>query len=67
MPQAIQLSLKDLPASWRALLQWGPCVCPALAGETCPSCANAQRITAAELDWSTECGKAIEAGETILF
>jgi hypothetical protein len=67
MPQVIQLSLKDLPADWRTLMQWGPCFCPVLDGETCPSCANAQRITAAGLDWCTEYEKAIEAREAILF
>lgn len=67
MPREIQLSLKDLPASWRTLLQWGPCFCLVLGGETCPSCANAQRITAGGLDWCTEYERAIGAGEAILF
>lgn len=67
MPQVMHLSLMDLPAGWRTLLQWGPCFCLVLDGETCPSCANAQRITAAGRDWSTEYENAIEAGEAILF
>jgi hypothetical protein len=62
-----RLATKDLPDDWRLLLQWGPCFCPVLDGETCPSCANAQRITAAGLDWCAEYERAIEAGDAILF
>jgi hypothetical protein len=66
MPPVVQLSLKDLPEAWKALLQWGPCLCQALAGETCPSCSHAQRIAAEGLDWEAEYDKAIQAGEAIL-
>lgn len=64
---AVRLSLADLPGAWRSILQWGPCLCPALDGETCPSCSNAQRIAAANLDWLSEYEKAIQAGNAILF
>jgi hypothetical protein len=67
MSPAMRLSTKDLPDNWRLLLQWGPCFCLVLDGETCPSCANAERITAAGLDWSAEYEKAIDAGDAILF
>jgi hypothetical protein len=67
MSPAMRLSTKDLPAGWRTLLQWGPCFCLVLKGETCPSCANAERITAAGLDWCAEYEKAVEAGDAILF
>lgn len=63
---AIRLSLVELPDSWRLVLQWGPCFCSALDGDTCPSCANAQRITVAGLDWCAEYEKAIQAGTAIL-
>jgi hypothetical protein len=63
--QAIRLSLDELPESWRAVLQWGPCFCSGLGGQTCPSCANAARLEAAGLDWETEYEDAIEAGEAL--
>ncbi len=66
MPPVVQLSLKDLPDSWKALLQWGPCFCQVLGGETCPSCSNAQRIAAEGLDWEAEYERAIQAGDAIL-
>jgi len=62
----MRLKLSDLPDDWRQILQWGPCVCVALAGEMCPSCENSQRIEKAGLDWLTEYEKAILAGEAIL-
>jgi len=65
MPPVVQLSLNDLPDSWKALLQWGPCFCQALAGETCPSCNHAEHLDAAGLDWETEYERAISAGEAI--
>jgi len=64
---AVRLSLADLPDAWRSVLQWGHCLCPALDGETCPSCSNAQRIEAAGLDWLSEYGKAIQAGKLSCF
>ena len=67
MRPPMRLSTKELPDDWRTLLQWGSCFCLVLDGETCPSCANAERITAAGLDWSAEYEKAIEAGDAILF
>jgi hypothetical protein len=67
MRPAMRLATKDLPDNWRLLLQWGPCFCLVLDRDTCPSCANAERITAAGLDWCTEYEKAIDAGDAILF
>lgn len=61
----MQVSVKDLPDVWQELLKWGPCFCPVLIGETCPSCANAKRIEAAGLDWQAEYEKAIRAGTAI--
>jgi hypothetical protein len=61
----MRVSVKNLPEDWRELLQWGPCFCAALAGEDCPSCANAERIEAAGLDWQAEYEKAIQAGKAI--
>ncbi len=65
MPPVVQPSLKDLPDSWKALLEWGPCFCQALAGETCPSCSNAQQLDTAGLDWEAEYERAIGAGKAI--
>lgn len=66
-PQAIRLSLSDLPDDWHAVLSWGPCFCQGLSGETCPSCANAARLEAAGLDWEDEYERAIQAGEALRF
>jgi hypothetical protein len=60
-----KLSLAELSDAWRAALQWGPCFCQALGGETCPSCSHAQSIEAAGLDWEAEYEKAVQAGEAI--
>jgi hypothetical protein len=64
-PQAIRLSLSDLPDNWRAVLSWGPCFCQGLGGETCPSCANAARLDAAGLDWEGEYERAVQTGEAL--
>jgi hypothetical protein len=61
----MHLRLTDLPDDWRAILQWGPCVCEALDGELCPSCANAARLEAEGLDWETAHERAIQAGEAL--
>lgn len=61
----MRVSVKELPEGWRELLQWGSCFCEALVGEQCPSCANAERIETAGLDWQAEYEKAIRAGRAI--
>lgn len=61
----VRLSLAELTQTWRAVLQWGPCLCQAMDGETCPSCANAKRIEDAGLDWQVEYDRAIQAGDAI--
>jgi hypothetical protein len=64
-PLRIRASLADLPKSWHALLQWGPCFCPALDGQTCPSCVHAEHIIAQGLDWEAEYERATKAGDAI--
>lgn len=61
----IQVSLADLPNSWRAILRWGPCFCRALDGETCRPVPMQSHINAGGLDWETEYERAINAGEAI--
>ena len=61
-----EFRLRICPKPGGICCKWGPCFCPALAGERCPSCDNSRRIEAAGLDWQTEYEKAIQARTAIL-
>ena len=65
MHRCPRLTAEELPANWLAILRWGPCLCEAMNGATCPSCDNAQQIADSGLDWDTEYAKAIGAGQAI--